>query len=147
MTCAICWDRPDACKRPDHIAVSARRAELRGRPWSLLSIRTDTDRVRALSSGIELIYGERHYLDDRPIHCGDFLELQKIDTREDDFGSFTVYLQEGAVVRYEVEHGHGDIDGISVTYRIPTMYVGAAGRSFKAKIDHGCYFRWPERSE
>lgn len=109
-------------------------------------IRTEHDKVRPLTSGIELIYGERHHLDDRPIHCGDFLELQTITTASDDYGEFTMYLQEGVVVRYEVEHVRAAIEGVQgVTARLPVMYVGAAGRSFKAKIDHGCHFRWPRR--
>lgn len=142
--CAICWeDEKLSCMRMDHAEATRKRREQRGRPWSRLVIHTERGGVRSIESSIALVYGDRHYLDDRPIHCGTFLELQHIAELSDDFGEFTVYRNAGTFVRYEVEHRLRR--GTNITERVPVMYVGAAGRSFKATIDAGCYFRWPER--
>lgn len=146
MSCAICWEEDTlACKRADHAQASILRAKLRGRPWSMLVVHTESGGKRAFDPAIELVYGDRHYLDGRPIHCGDALELQHIAVRSDDFGEFTTYLDKATLVRYEVEHTYNK-NRTPMSGRIAVMYTSVAGRSFRTVIDGGCYFRWPERS-
>jgi hypothetical protein len=142
MSCAICWeDEKPGCKRADHIEATRKRAARRGRPWSSLVVHTEAG-GRRITPTVEMVYGDRQYLDSNPIHCGTVLLLQNTSCLSDDFGEFTSYLDIGTPVRYEVEHVSRKIG----TVRIPVMYVGVGGHSFSANIEQGHYFRWPERS-
>ncbi len=111
---ARCADDPEHSK-----ALEARRLA-RANMWSPI--------VRGGDAG-----GRRDFLDGRPIHCGDSLELQAIDVRDDDFGSFTVWTSKGVRVRYELEPDK----------RI-TLYAGVAGLSFTHPHEQGMRFRWPK---
>jgi len=80
----------------------------------------------------------RHYLDDRDIHCGDFIELQAVETRYDaDSEAYTAPLPGGVVVRYEASQRDGDLRA--------WLYAAVAGRTFTAGLDECMRFRWPER--
>lgn len=110
------------CDDPNHRAALARRAD-GGTAWSPI--------VRGTDGG-----GARDFLDGRPIYCGAVLELQAIESREDDYGSFRVNLPSGAPVRYEVAGGiHGTV----------MLYGGIAGHDFIAEHHAGMRFRWPQR--
>jgi hypothetical protein len=79
--------------------------------------------------------GCRHYLDGKAVHCGELLELQEIGERTDDYGSFTVPLQRGALVRYEARFVGAEPE--------VTLYATVAGRTFATAGTAGMRFRWP----
>ena len=79
--------------------------------------------------------GCRHYLDGKAVHCGDVLELQAIAERDDDYGSFSVPLQGGALVRYEARFVGAEPE--------VTIYTTVAGRTFAAAGNPAMGFRWP----
>lgn len=83
--------------------------------------------------------GLRHYLDGKPIHCGDGLELQATEERYDpDGNAYTFYLPKGAPVRYEASQ-----DGKTIR---ATLHADVAGYHFVAGSEgQGMRFRWPVR--
>lgn len=82
-------DRTDVCEDLGHRAALARRRE-GAVSWSAIVRRSDDG-------------GRRDFLDGDPLHCGAGLELQAIEWRDDDYGSYTVRLATGARVRYELD--------------------------------------------
>jgi hypothetical protein len=109
------------CAKPAHRdALQARRAAKEGK-WSPI--------VRGHDSG-----GKRDFLDGKPVHCGATLELQAVETREDDYGQFSVWTQVGVRVRYELEPNKGI-----------TLYAAVAGFNFTHRHDDWMRFRWPRR--
>ncbi len=109
----------DCRKDPGHRKALQARRLARADQWSPI--------VRSEDRG-----GRRDFLDGRPIHCGSGLELQIIETREDDYGQFTVWTAKGVRVRYELEPDK----------RI-TLYAPVAGISFTHAHEPWMRFRWP----
>src|SRR5437868_4868265 len=86
-----CWfGEPCAEGKPSECppALAAAKRD-RGTPWSALDVRRETGGLL------------RHYLDGRPVHCGAGLELQRITFKSDDYGEYSIAMQEGTPVRYE----------------------------------------------
>jgi hypothetical protein len=114
---------------PKHTkALAARRSG--ARTWSAIEIRRER--------------GDwRHFLDDQAIHCGAGLELQAIEWKSDDYGEFTVKLDEGVRVRYEVEWLR-DRPADGPPWK-PVLYVSMGGHSgFKGPLENWMRFRWPK---
>ena len=86
----------------------------------------------------ELELRDRHYLDGEPVHCGQPLELQAVEERNDDCGTYSVPLQRGTVVRYEAEFVNS---GEPRAY----LFVDVAGHLFSAAWAPWMRFRWPRR--
>jgi hypothetical protein len=98
--------------------------------WGALEIRKDP---RSSAAG-----GPRHYLDGKPVHCGDVLELQERGRCEDDYGDYFVPVLRGARVRYEASgFAEGSIHA--------TLHANVAGEQFVADFQPHMRFRWPER--
>jgi hypothetical protein len=83
--------------------------------------------------------GRRHFLDGEAIHCGTCLELQAIDFRSDDYGLYTVPLQNGAIVTYEAAW-HGAADGPRAT-----LHASVGGHEFMRTLEPWMRFRWSRR--
>lgn len=116
--CAIA--KPSEC--PKKIAEAKRE---KGTPWAQLNLRAEPG-------------GLRHYLEGKPIHCGYALELQRVTFKSDDYGEYSVPLQEGDVVRYEASQGGGKIHA--------TLHAGLGGHEFNAGLEPSMRFRWPPRT-
>jgi hypothetical protein len=113
---------------PKHTAaLAARRSGARS--WSALELRSER--------------GDwRHYLDGEPIHCGAGLELQSIEGKSDDYGEFTLKLDEGVRVRYEVVWLR-DRPTDAPPWK-PVLYLSAGGHSFHGELEQWMRFRWPK---
>lgn len=74
----------------------------------------------------------RDYVENRPIHCGDMLELQAIEYKADDDGEYSVSLDKGVIVRYELSSA-----------RNPIFYASIGGHTFTARLEAWMRFRWP----
>lgn len=83
--------------------------------------------------------GERDFLDGRAIHCGAGLVLQSFEYKEDDYGEYTVRLETGTRVRYELGIGE-DKDG----RRPILLFVTVGGHLFEKTANPWMRFRWPE---
>ncbi len=114
------------CADPAHRrAIAARANRDHGEPWGQI--------IRITDAG-----GPRDCLDGKPLHCGACVELQAFEYRDDDYGSYTVYLQQGAPVRYEMEWRKGD-------ERIGVLHAEVVGHEFTTTIESYMRFRWPRR--
>lgn len=120
-----CWfgepceiGKPAECPK----AIAAAKRD-KGAPWSPLVLHREPG-------------GLRHYLDGKPIHCGSFLELQRVTFKADDYGEYAVPLQAGDVVRYEAAILDREIHA--------TLHADVGGHAFTARIaDEDLRFRWP----
>lgn len=115
------FEHSEPCPDPNHREALLRRAG-RGK-WSPI-LRT------------EGVGGWRDFLDGRPIHCGDFLELQAVRIEDDDYGDYTVFLDSGRVVRYEANLSSAD--GAIV------LCISISGCEFRARHEPWMRFRWPK---
>lgn len=123
-----CWfGEPCVLNRPDECppTIAARKRD-KGALWSVLELRS------------EGVAGLRHYLDGRPVHCGDGLMLQSIEFRHDDYGEWTRALQTGTRVRYEASFGDKEIRA--------TLHVDVGGHECVARVEKWMRFQWPRRS-
>ncbi len=94
-----------------------------GQPWDELEVQREPG-------------GLRHYLCGKPIHCGEFIELQAIGFRRDDDGNdYTVPLQHGIPVRYEARFDAGELHA--------TLHADLSGHEFVAGLERWFRFRWP----
>lgn len=121
---ADCWfGEPCAIGKPSECpkAIAEAKRE-KGTPWAPLTL------VREPS-------GLRHYLEGKPIHCGYAIELQRVTTKSDDYGEYSVFLQEGDVVRYEASILDREIAA--------TLHADVGGHGFAARLDDWMRFRWP----
>ena len=84
--------------------------------------------------------GPRHFLDDRPVHCGTMLELQALEYASDDYGEYPVPQQCGVVVRYEVTPPQS---GTTLDDRA-MLYLFQGGHEFSRCYHAGMRFRWLE---
>jgi hypothetical protein len=82
--------------------------------------------------------GSRDFLDGQPIHCGATLELQAIEHHDDDYGSFTLKLPTGVLVRYELAWGKGEERAIE-------LHAAIGGHSIEFRHEQWMRFRWPQR--
>lgn len=98
-----------------------RRAGERQGAWSPLELRREPS-------------GPRHYLDGKPVHCGDGVELQALEYRHDDYGEYTVPVQRGVAVRYEARL----VDPPTVS-----LHHLLEGHAFSSSLTDGMRFRWP----
>jgi hypothetical protein len=124
-TCDLLLDEHEEgriCDDVGHRKAIAARADC-GEPWIAI--------LRGEDGG-----GPRDFLDAQPIHCGSGLELQAIEYRDDDYGSYTVRLPIGARVRYEMAWGR---DG----QRRVVLYGDIAGHTFTTPLEPWMRFRWP----
>lgn len=131
-----CWagepcevGKPDEC--PPSIAEAARAKRDKGTPWAQFTLRREPG-------------GLRHYLEGKPIHCGYALELQRVTYKSDDYGEYSVFVQECDVVRYEAQilpAGPGRRDGEIRA----TLHADVGGHEFVARLEEWMRFRWPER--
>ncbi len=112
------------CNDEGHRAALARRAA--GAPaWHPI--------VRGRDGG-----GVRDFLEGKAITCGSSLELQAVEYRDDDYGSYQLSLPTGVIVRYEVDRPL-NADGEVI------LYGDLAGHDFTARHHDGMRFRWPRR--
>lgn len=115
--------QPETC--PKEKASAARQAALAG-SWSMLVL--------------GVVGEDRHYLDGEPIHCGESLELQAIEYRDDDYGTYHAVLQRGIRVRYELAWGVvGSLDNRVV------LHANVDGHEFTSRLIGWMRFRWPKR--
>lgn len=80
--------------------------------------------------------GNRDFLDGEPIHCGDLLELQAVEHKDDDFGGYTLYTDKGHIVRYEANLSRADGGVI--------LHSSIGGHEFRARLEAWMRFRWPK---
>lgn len=80
--------------------------------------------------------GLRHYLDDKPVHCGAGIVLQATTERSDDYGEYTVLLDSGNTVRYEASQYKGKIDA--------TLYIVVGGTEYATTLQPWMRFDWPD---
>ena len=106
-----------------HREALQRRRDAKAGQWSPIVVGQDAG-------------GRRDFLDGRPIHCGTTLELQAIEEGGDDYGSFSVSLSTGHLVRYELTWLPGDERRID-------LYVGVGGHTFMTSLEPWMRFRWP----
>lgn len=142
IECAECEEEHDAgaphtCD-PDELEWARRRraraAEREAKmapPWSPI--------VRKRVAG-----DFRDHLDGEPIHCGDMLELQGVETKSDDHGTYDARLTTGAVVRYELAHVERTKE--NPWGRVVVLYASVAGHSVNFPAEPWHRFRWPRRS-
>lgn len=91
------------------------------------------EKISRLSDG----GGYRDFLEGKPIHCGETLELQATEHKYDDFGGYTLYLNEGHLVRYEANLSRPD-GGI-------ILYSSIGGHQFHKGYEGWERLRWPKR--
>lgn len=115
---------PDHCDRV--LAQRKRQREKTAGAWSALELR-DED-----------MNGRRHHLDGEPIHCGEFIELQAIEYKRDDYGEYTVHKQEGVLVRYEAS--------LHSEKPVVTLHAGVKGHEFVSSAEPWMRFRWPKKN-
>jgi hypothetical protein len=115
-------DDNDAERCPKEPARKRRKA-YRQFEWAQLVMRSE-------------VGGLRHYLDGEPVHCGQALQLQHRGQRNDDYGTFSVPLQEGTMVRYEASQHGGKIDA--------TLHVDIGDNEFVSVLEPWMRFRWPK---
>lgn len=84
--------------------------------------------------------GFRDFLDGHPgvvaIHCGEQIELQAVEHRDDDFGGYTIFLDKGIPVRYEAD--------LSRTDGAVILYASVSGHTFRTRHEGWMRFRWPQ---
>src|SRR6266704_1561898 len=85
--------KPESC--PKEPARRKREADKRGW-WDTLVVKKEPG-------------GLRHYLDGKPVHCGTTLRLQHHGEKSDDYGEYSVPLQESSAVRYEASQDGSQI--------------------------------------
>jgi hypothetical protein len=78
--------------------------------------------------------GLRHYLDGKPVRCGSGLVLQHRGTKTDDYGEYSVPLQQGTAVRYEASQDSKELEA--------TLYVLVGENEFTASLQPWMRFRW-----
>ena len=115
-----------------------------GAPESCPAVAAEERRERARHDGAwaELVLkqeagGLRHYLDGQPVHCGEGIELQKIAYKSDDYGEYSVFLQEAIPVRYEATRSGSELQ--------VTIYTGLGGHEFATGGEPWMRFRWRRR--
>jgi hypothetical protein len=107
------------CDDPNHARAIARRAA--GAPqWSPI--------VHGKDGG-----GKRDLLDGEPINCGSGLLLQGYRLEHDDYGEFSLPINEGAHVRYELD-ARGDV----------VLYADVGGYEFTKRLEPWMRFRRPK---
>lgn len=118
-----CW-LDENCGADDCPAVvtNRMRAAARGREWGPLVLSQDAG-------------GQRHVLDGKPVHCGAMIQLQACETRDDDRGSYMVYLQRGTLVRYEA--------ALHLDPPVVRLFGDLSGYEFSAVLGMSMRFRWP----
>lgn len=121
------WDpcevgKPESCPREPSRELR-RKAQVGA--WSALEVRQEGG-------------GLRHYLDGEPVHCGEGLELQAIEHRDDDGQEYLAFLPHGRAVRYEASQAGKTIRAV--------LYAGVEGHSFSTAHQAWMRFRWPVRS-
>jgi len=112
------------CANPEHTAAIARRAQ-RGDAWAPMVRRPDGGDTR-------------DFVDGEPVHCGAALELQSIEYKSDDYGEWTVRLDKGTHVRYELAWGKGD-------GKRAMLHTCLGGHEFVTPVHPWMRFRWPKR--
>lgn len=122
--CGACWlDEPCGDHGCATTRAAALRAEVRRGAWSRLAVVRETG-------------GPRHYLDGQPIHCGTVLALQRLESRHDDYGTYSVPMQRDHVyVRYEASWRDGELRA--------TLHTDVGGHEFVAPLEAWMGFRWP----
>jgi hypothetical protein len=105
----------------------ARTLAYRQHEWSPLELRREPG-------------GWRHYLDGAPVHCGDALILQAIESRYDDYGHYPARLNRGTTVRYEGEQLWN-----RTVVPVATLYHMLDGHMFTAPVHAEMRFRWGKR--
>lgn len=108
------------CSDPAHRAALADRLE-QAAPWDSI--------VRKKG---------RDFLAGRPIHCGERLELQGLTYRSDDFGEYSVRLETGSSVRYELAARLGPEDFPKII-----LFTSVGGHEFSSAAELWMRFRWP----
>lgn len=80
--------------------------------------------------------GMRHYLDGKPVHCGDGLEIQMLEMKADDYGEYPVPQPKGIPVRYEAAFRSQQISW--------SLHRDVGGHEFTAVGETWHRFRWPK---
>lgn len=102
-------------------AAERRRQEAHAGAWSKLTP----------PRGGGAAHASYYHLDGRPISCGTVLLLQNLVYEGDDYGEFTRLLQEGQLVRFELDGGN------------PVLYLVIGGHDATIKYREWLRFRWP----
>jgi hypothetical protein len=117
------------CDDPKHCEALKRRAA--GAPkWHRIERREDGGGYRDFLAG--------HDSSGRsvPVHCGEMLELQAVEWKDDDFGEYALSLDKGIRVRYEANLSCAD-GGI-------TLYAFLDGHQFRLRYEAWMHLRWPQ---
>lgn len=83
------------------------------------------------------VYGDRHFLDRKPIHCGMGLELQDQEIVTVAGDDVTKILSTGIRVRFEIAH--------NPTKHV-VLYTGVGGYDFQRRHEPWMRFRWPRNT-
>jgi hypothetical protein len=117
------------CADPKHCEALKRRAA--GAPkWHAIERRQDGGGYR------DFLHGHDSSGKAVPIHCGETLELQAVEYKDDDFGEYMLYLDKGQFVRYEAN--------LSSAEGAITLYASIAGHQFRTRCEPWMRFRWPQ---
>lgn len=123
------FEHDRSCDNPKHNEALARRAA--GAPkWYAIERREDEGGFR------DFLDGHHRGPSSVAIHCGETIELQAIEFRDDDFGEYTLFLNKGIRVRYEANLSRAD-GGI-------WLYTNIDGHRFQMRHEGWMRFRWPQ---
>jgi frataxin-like iron-binding protein CyaY len=131
MTCDLMlFEHERPCDNPKHNEALARRAA--GAPkWYAI------ERTHEAGGFRDFLGGHHRGADSSvAIHCGEQIELQAIESRDDDFGEYTLFLDKGITVRYEANLSRSD-GGI-------WLYTSVGGHRFQTRHEDWMRFRWPQ---
>lgn len=117
------YEHDGPCADPKHGEALNRRRATGSVRWQAI--------VRGEDGG-----GWRDFLDGRPIHCGEFVELQAVRVEGDDYGEYAIFLNEGTTVRYEANLSSSD--GVIV------LHASIGGHGFRTRHEAWMRFRWPK---
>ena len=130
MTCDLMlFEHEGPCDNPKHNEAINRRAA--GAPkWYPIERRQDAGGFR------DFLGGHHSGAGSVAIHCGEQIELQAVEYRDDDFGTYTLFLDTGIRVRYEanLSCAEGEI----------WLYTAVGGHRFQVRHEGWMRFRWPQ---
>lgn len=134
----------DTCTDPQHREALARR-RAGAAPWS--TVQTGNDAPSGDPAGW------RQFLDGKPIHCGQLLELQGREFSSDDYGEIMLLKPTGILVRYEVawtaeaapRRSREEWAALKAGGRVPMLHLSIDGYEFTKPLEDWMRFRWPER--
>ena len=124
------FEHTGPCSDPKHREALQRRAAGVAK-WYAIERREDGGGFRDYLGGHHS--GESSVV---AIHCGEQIELQAVEYRDDDFGEYAISLDKGIPVRYEADLSCAD-GGI-------WLYTYVSGHQFQTRHEAWMRFRWPQ---